>query len=77
MRGAIHLEDLDVDDDFGARLVVLLDDLLEDPTTEVVPRTVIVLAVLLPAIAGCTAMPGSRMIVLRICCTSVESACDR
>ena len=33
-------------------------------TTELVPRTVIVLAVLLATIAGCTAMPGRRMIVL-------------
>ena len=43
-------------------------------TTELVPRTVIVLAVLLATIAGCTAMPGRRMIVLRICVSSVASA---
>ena len=29
-RDAVDLEDLDVDDDLGARLVVLLDDLLDD-----------------------------------------------
>ena len=45
-------------------------------TTELVARTVIVFDVLLATIAGCTAMPGSRMIVLRICVSSVASACD-
>ena len=46
-------------------------------TTELVPRTVSVLVVRFGAIAGCTAMPGRRMIVLRICDISVASACDR
>ena len=35
--------------------------------TVVLARTVIVLLVLLTAIAGCTAMPGRRMIELSIC----------
>ncbi len=47
------------------------------PTTALVARTVMVLAVLLAMIAGCTEIPGSRMIVLSVCEASVASACDR
>jgi hypothetical protein len=39
-----------------------------------VARTVIVLAVLLGAIIGCTAIPGIRMSWLRVCESSVGSA---
>ncbi len=46
-------------------------------TTFAAARTVIVFAVLLGTIAGCTLMPGSRMIVLSICVSSVASACER
>ena len=45
-------------------------------TTELVPRTVTVLVVRFTAMAGCTAMPGRRMIVLRSCDISVGSACE-
>src|SRR2546428_5488360 len=47
------------------------------PTTGAVPRTVMELDVLLPAMAGCTAIPGRRMMVLRICVISVASALDK
>jgi hypothetical protein len=39
-----------------------------------VERTVIVLAVLLGAIIGCTAIPAMRMSWLRVCASSVGSA---
>src|SRR6185295_2559830 len=46
-------------------------------TTAAVARTVNVFVVLLTAIAGCTAMPGRRMMTLRSCEISVGSAFDR
>ena len=44
--------------------------------TAVVARIVIVLVVLFGAIIGCTAIAGTRMIVLIICASSVASACE-
>ena len=44
--------------------------------TAVVARMVIVLFVLFGAIIGCTAIAGTRMIVLIICESSVASECD-
>jgi hypothetical protein len=44
--------------------------------TLAVARTVIVLAVLFGAIIGCTAIDGTRMMVLISCASSVASACE-
>ena len=55
---AIDLEDLDVDDDLGARLVVRSMICSMTSTTAPCARTVIVFAVLFGNIAGCTGSLG-------------------
>ena len=45
-------------------------------TTAAVPRTVMVFAVLLNWMAGCTAILGRRMSELSSCVSSVTSACE-
>ena len=52
------------------------DDLLDDLHDGRAARTVMVFAVLLNGIAGCTAMLGRRMSELSSCVSSVTSACD-
>src|SRR5262245_8327459 len=45
--------------------------------TAVDARTVMVLLALFTWMIGCTGMPGSLLMALRICAMSVASACDR
>ena len=58
----------------GLSLASIIFSMIE--ATAVVARMVIVLFVLLGAIIGCTAIAGTRMIVLIICESSVASACE-